>query len=249
MEDTPSRADVADGYYSPAEVTAARIKIDEAQERARRAAVKYLATVDCHYYPEAETGLIAALRADHSERVRFEAVLAISQSRSLSPRMLEALYLTALGLDLDGNPAETSERVRATACQAIMQATAQVWAQMPFKAFEADPMRLPQTSSFQRMYPYVEPMLSANLARERALTESINRQNRAAAPAKTRSIYDFLAAFFSGRENTSRDPQSSIAARMQGIRPIASQAVLAIPGHAPVIASPFTSAFPYNVQD
>jgi hypothetical protein len=234
---------------APNRSAAARIKIDEEQERVRRAAVKYLATVDCHYYPEAETCLIGALRADHSESVRFEAALALSQSRSLSPRMLEALNLSALGLDLDGNPAETSERVRAAACQAILQTTAQVWAQMPFEAFRADPMPLQQTSYFQQTYPYVDPMLSVTPERERGLVETINKQNRCAAPTKTRSIYDFVAAFFSGRENASRDPQSTIAARMQGIRPITSQAVLAIPGRAPVYASPFTSTFPYNVQD
>src|SRR5256885_11485017 len=40
------------GSLSPAETTAAKIKADEAGANARRAAVRYLGTVDCHYYPE-----------------------------------------------------------------------------------------------------------------------------------------------------------------------------------------------------
>src|SRR5262249_15015819 len=54
VDDVPSRQELArmivDGTYSPAEISAARIKIDESQAKARRAAVKYLAIIDCHYY-------------------------------------------------------------------------------------------------------------------------------------------------------------------------------------------------------
>src|SRR6516162_9125586 len=106
---------IVDGGYSPAEITAAKIKIDEAHANVRRAAVRYLATIDCLYYPEAESGLIAAMRADRVEMVRYEAALAPGNCRGLTAKMLEALNMTALGLELDGNPAESSERVRSAA--------------------------------------------------------------------------------------------------------------------------------------
>jgi hypothetical protein len=40
---------------------------------AKVAAIEYLATVDCRYYPEAEAGLIAGLRAEKNECVRIAA--------------------------------------------------------------------------------------------------------------------------------------------------------------------------------
>jgi hypothetical protein len=56
---------------------AARIKQEEAEAKARRADVRYLGTVDCNRYPEAEKALIKALRTDRNECVRFEAALAL----------------------------------------------------------------------------------------------------------------------------------------------------------------------------
>ena len=56
---------------------AARIKQEEADAKARRADVRYLGTVDCNRYPEAEKALIKALRTDRNECVRWEAALAL----------------------------------------------------------------------------------------------------------------------------------------------------------------------------
>ena len=109
----PTRDEVArmvqDGGFSPAEITAAKVKLDEIQARSRQAAVKYLATVDCLYYPEAEASLIAALRADRNEAVRSEAATAIGGCRGVTVRSLDALHLTATAQETDGNPAEPSE--------------------------------------------------------------------------------------------------------------------------------------------
>lgn len=123
----PTRDDVArmitDGSRSPAEITAAKIKIDEGQALARQAAVRYLGTIDCHYYPEAEAGIIAALRCDRIESVRFEAAVALGTCRGVSMRTLEALNIVALGLETDGNPAESSETVRLAARHSLMLLT------------------------------------------------------------------------------------------------------------------------------
>jgi hypothetical protein len=110
---------MADGGYAPAEIVAAKIKLEEAQAKSRRAAVRYLATVNCHYYPEAETGLIAALRCDRNECVRLEAALALGTCHCLTSRIVDALSVSVLGSETDGNPSEISARVRSAAQNAL----------------------------------------------------------------------------------------------------------------------------------
>src|SRR5262245_15393523 len=62
-----------------AEGAAARIKADEAAAAERRAAVRYMSTADCRYWPEAQEALINSLRADRNECVRLEAALALGR--------------------------------------------------------------------------------------------------------------------------------------------------------------------------
>jgi hypothetical protein len=104
---------------SPEEGAAAAIKKSEAEAKARRAAIRYLGTVDCHYFPEAEKGLIAGLRSDTNECVRWEAAMALAKGCCCSKATIAALTLTVTGGDSDKNPAETSERVRAAAAYAL----------------------------------------------------------------------------------------------------------------------------------
>jgi hypothetical protein len=94
---------------------AARIKADTADAAARRAAVRYLAHADCHYWPEAQAALIAALRADRNECVRWEAAMALGSGCCCTPKTMLALTITVSGSEEDGNPSETSERVRGAA--------------------------------------------------------------------------------------------------------------------------------------
>ncbi|MFL5329239.1 MAG: hypothetical protein ACJ8C4_10020 [Gemmataceae bacterium] len=112
----PSPADLAD----PGAVgAAAKIKADEAGAAARRAAMRYLGTVDCHYWPEAEAALIDGLRGDHNECVRFEAALALGNGCCCTKKTMEALRIASSCVDTDGNPKETSNRVRAAAVAAL----------------------------------------------------------------------------------------------------------------------------------
>ena len=100
---------------------AARIKADEADAKARIAAVKYLGTVDCHYWPEAQLALINALRADRNECVRLAAAVALGNGCCCTPKTVTALGITVAGTEEDGNPSETSERVRSAAYVALNQ--------------------------------------------------------------------------------------------------------------------------------
>ena len=95
------------------------IKKDQAQAKARAEAVKYLATVPCHYYPEAEAALIQALRTDRSECVRWEAAHALAQGCCCTKKTIEALKIVASGSQKDGNPSEKSFRVKVEALNAL----------------------------------------------------------------------------------------------------------------------------------
>jgi len=109
---------------SPAEEAAQKIKADEAQAKARRAAIKYLGTVDCHYFPEAEKALIGGLLNDRNECVRLEAALALGHGCCCTKKTIEALQVTVSGSNKLGNPGETSERVKAAAFAALQRCLA-----------------------------------------------------------------------------------------------------------------------------
>ncbi len=104
---------------SPAELAAARIKADELTVHRRLAAVRYLAKFDCQFNPEAEAGLLTALRTDRSEAVRFEAALALANVNCCTRKITAALDLIVKGSDGDGHPTETSARVKWAAEQAL----------------------------------------------------------------------------------------------------------------------------------
>ncbi len=94
---------------------AARIQADELEAKKRRAAVRYLSTVDCRRWPEAEEALILALRGDRNECVRFEAALALGRGCCCTPKTIEAMSITVAGSTRDGFPEERSKRVREAA--------------------------------------------------------------------------------------------------------------------------------------
>jgi hypothetical protein len=102
-----------------AQAAAAAIQSDVAGAGARIAAIEYLATVDCHYWPEAEVALIGRLRGDRVECVRFAAARALGSGCCCTKKTIEALQLVVAGDDKDGFPSETSERVRVAAATAL----------------------------------------------------------------------------------------------------------------------------------
>jgi hypothetical protein len=114
----PNPADLAKPASSP-EGAAARIKAEEAQAKAKVAAIEFLATVDCRYYPEAEAGLIAGLRAEKNECVRIAAAKAFVTGCCCSPNVVKALTISVNCSNKDGFPAEASEVVRTYAYVAL----------------------------------------------------------------------------------------------------------------------------------
>lgn len=103
-----------------AEGAAARIKASEADAKARRAAVRYLGTVDCKRYPEAEAALLNSLRGDPNECVRLEAALAFRNGCCCSKKVIDTLIVVVNG-EKTAEPAENSPRVRCAAAEALQR--------------------------------------------------------------------------------------------------------------------------------
>jgi len=101
------------------EGTAAQLKAVDLQAPKRRAAIRELQKVDVRYHPEAEAIIVAALRADPSECVRYEAAEAIATLPVCTEKIAKALRTCIDSSSADGNPAELSMRVRNRAATAL----------------------------------------------------------------------------------------------------------------------------------
>lgn len=124
----PGAAPAAPGSAGPpisgpkgAQAASAKIQQYQADSKATIASIEYLATVDCHYWPEAEKALIDALRSNRVECVRLAAARAFEGGCCCSKRTIEALRIVVDGTEDDGNPSETSPRVRSTAFRALQR--------------------------------------------------------------------------------------------------------------------------------
>jgi hypothetical protein len=117
--DAQVAAAAAAGGPTGAEAVAAKIKQDEADAKARRAAIRYLSTASCHYWPEAEAAIIGGLRDDRNECVRYEAALALLNGCCCTAKTIEALNIVVAGSEKDGKPSELSERVKQVSLAAL----------------------------------------------------------------------------------------------------------------------------------
>ncbi len=121
----PPGADLA-GPAGPAgaQSAAAAVAQDQATAPARIAAIEYLATVECHYWPEATAALIGRLRGDRVECVRFAAARALLTGCCCTAKTVEALANVLEERPSDKFPSENSERVKATAFLALQRCMA-----------------------------------------------------------------------------------------------------------------------------
>lgn len=94
-------------------------KRDAAEAAERVAAVRVLGAVDCRYFPDAEAALIAALRTDAHEPVRFEAASVLGRGCCSTMKILDALEIAVAASERDGHPGERSDRVRAAAARGL----------------------------------------------------------------------------------------------------------------------------------
>jgi hypothetical protein len=97
---------------------AAQALKDAAEAKERRAAVRLLGTFDCHWHPEAEAGLAAALRTDRAECVRLEAAIALNRGCCCTRLIVDSLE-DCVGTGDKYGPTENSPRVQAIAMMAL----------------------------------------------------------------------------------------------------------------------------------
>jgi hypothetical protein len=228
------------------EGAAAKIQLDEAEAKARRAAVRYLGTVDCHYWPDvAEPALIGALRADRSECVRLEAALALGRGCCCTKRTIAALELTVNGSDRDGNFAETSERVRAAAAAALahcLSCFAEVREKLPdepSRHVSLPPGRKAQTAAapdvpgFTDYYRQVDrvPMSEWVEAAKRSLdrTTHLNVQGAAAQQGSGNSVFEIVARAIAPAPKSANpvegpEPPTAAEAEAGRLRPVSATA-------------------------
>jgi len=143
-----------------AEATAAKIQASEADAKARVAAVEYLGTVDCTRWKEATTALVNALRADPNECVRYAAARVLNSGCCCNKQTMEALKICVAGEDKDGNPPETSPRVKAAAFNALQNCLMRVPEVLPE---EPQPKPIPRERG-----PNLETIPLQPLERERS---------------------------------------------------------------------------------
>jgi hypothetical protein len=233
----PTRDEVArmvqDGGFSPAEIAAAKVKLDEIQARSRQAAVKYLATVDCLYYPEAEASLIAALRADRNEVVRLEAATAIGSCRGVTVRILDALHLTATAQETDGNPAEPSERVRSAARISLNKLLSSGLSAggvdfLPAMVNRPTPASVLPAAQYLPPAPASPPV--SQHERDIAATVSVQPKSAASPTVAARpTLYDYWRNFVYGRDAAAAP--GAVDPRLRGLTPLGSEPPLAIPAN------------------
>jgi len=176
--DEPNPDDLLKSSEDPAGA-AAKIKADEAGAKERRANMRYLGTVDCHYWPEAEAALIVGLRTDKNECVRWEAALSLGRGCCCTRKTIEALRIVVIASEKDGNPFEKSDRVRAAALRALNHCLC-CYRELP----KLEPKERPPTTA-SKSTPALLPEYFAKLtpaADERLLSEAREAVARMAQP-------------------------------------------------------------------
>jgi len=133
------------------EATSAKIKASEADAKARVAAVEYLGTVDCTRWKEATKAIVNALRADPNECVRYAAARVLNSGCCCNKVTIEALKVCVAGEDKDGNPPETSSRVKAAAFNALQNCLMKVPEVLP----QEEPKRIEREHG---TVPNLEPL-------------------------------------------------------------------------------------------
>jgi hypothetical protein len=157
---------------------AARIKQDEAEAKARRAAVRYLGTAECNRWPEAKEALANALRLDHNECVRMEAAWALGRGCCCNRRTIIALAMCVSGSDEDGAPRECSERVRLPAMAALEHCLACFVEVVPVPVEVKKPEGLPKPPEGGKPEPLPKPDAGTNAKAARPTATKVSFYER-----------------------------------------------------------------------
>ncbi len=254
--------DAAAAAQGDAAAAAAKIKAIEADAKARRAALRYLGTVDCRYFPEAEEALVVGLRRDPIECVRWEAAMALGNGCCCTKKVMQALVDALSSNPKDGAPPESSERVRAAAHAALNGCLARYQEVVPAKKVDKGPegddkkppegKPLPpvarQTGRVDRAayYERVEQKSMQELVNEarRTLVEASEAATmtpvNAAPSSGNRGLFQLMSSSRSGRSAASSSSPSTTVVPAGSVpqvesAPVESRAVAPAPMHEPCV--------------
>jgi hypothetical protein len=169
---------------------AGKIQAELAKCKDEIKAIRYLATLDCHYFPEAGKDIADALRQSRCECVRLEAARALGTGCCCNPYTVQKLAICVAGSNRDGNPSETSERVRAAAYFSLEHCLACLGGpREPPKAPERGPETGPERAPAPEPKPpeVTKEKVSAQLA---AYARQTNDENLSKALSEARLVID-----------------------------------------------------------
>jgi len=225
-----------------AEGAAAKIKKEEAAAKARRAAVRFLGTVDCARFPEAKDVLIASLVDDTNECVRYEAALALQSGCCCNKETVKALTDVITGKT---RIPETSERVKAAAVVALGMC------EVPVTPSTIDGKKIEELkkvelspSEYQkhiRELPRAQVMEEARqaLAEYRARQSVATNASAQAGPHRVTSVAAILSNAFAPSSHGATAGAVEMAAQPSDHSPLDSKVVNAIPtSRSDTVASP-----------
>lgn len=233
--EAPSDKDLAalkakDPSGNGAEAAAGEIKQKEADAKARRAAVRYLGTVDCHWYPKAQAALIHALYDDENECVRMEAAIALGRGCCCNASVLKHLAAVVNGTKNKLRPPaveENSERVKMAAYLALQRCLACVEEPAEQKPEEGKP----RDSSGTKPPDRKTSLDKATDAEHRELASAIEEAKRALAAHHPASAHPVVSTRPSG---TVADLLSQALAPRDANPAASTEALAPVPMETPV---------------
>lgn len=257
----PNLPNAADLKKGGAEGLAAQIQAEEANAKARRAAARYLGTVDCHYFPEVGEALRDLLRKDRNECVRWEAALSLGRGCCCNKVTIQALALTVSGSEKDGNPSEKSDRVKQAAAASLAHCLACVGtvpaepkSDVPIKPPETTPIKPPESGdkttqvpgtlpltgiSQSAYYKKIESMpLDVIVEEARKALADLNVSEVVAHRNGPRSLADLADYVMNGPTTTQADASPSVPETARVATPEPPVARVAAPEPPPVMQAP-----------
>lgn len=214
---------------------AAQVKQAEAEAKARAAAVRYLATVDCSRFEGVDDALIKALLFDPSECVRWEAAKALQTGCCCNKKTIDALAIVAAGqggkVKMGGEerivPVEKCARVREAAAIALERCVA------CFRetSSETAPDRRPDAPPVPTPAPDRPPTALGQRSMNETLKDAEEalkvRRTAALPPSGSRGVFDLVNASVKSHQPASTPTAAVVAA--QPVQPTQTVRLVPVP--------------------
>lgn len=229
---------------------AAQVKQSEAEAKARAAAVRYLATVDCSRFEGVDDALIKALLFDPNECVRWEAAKALQTGCCCNKKTIDALAIVAAGqggkVKIGGEerivPIEKCARVREAAAIALEQCVA------CFRETSSEPARDRRPDAPPSPTP--APDRPPTALGQRPMNETLKdaeealkvRRTGALPPSGSRGVFDLVHA--SMKSPPATVTQTTAVVTVQPVQPSQTVRLVPVPQPAPLVVQQRPESIP-----